>query len=175
MSFIRPELRLAFARWSEVIAGLAVAALGALTASQGGYFWIAIGGLIAIFGAVIAYAAWRRMGLATDKIGPGVVEVDERQISYFGAYDGGTVAVDSLARVTAMTNSQGPWAEDLFWVLEEDGGNTISIPNSAAGADNLFDAFSALPGVDFAAATRALGSTQNDSYVIWSKDPARLH
>ena len=47
-------------------------------------------------------------------------------------------------------------------------------PGSASGAEKLFDAFSALSGVNYDAATRAMGSTANQSFVIWAKDRTRL-
>jgi len=104
-----------------------------------------------------------------------VVEVDERQISYYAAYEGGAISINQLARVTILSADTGPWAEDLHWLLEEDGGGRLMIPNSASGAEKLFDALSALNGVDYAAATRAMASTQPDAIVLWSKPRAALH
>ena len=107
--------------------------------------------------------------------GPGVVEVDERQITYFAPLGGGAVSINDLARVTILTNDQGPFAEDIHWLLEENGGLRLLIPNSAEGAAQLFDALAPLKGVDFEAAIRAMGSTTPDSFVIWAKEPVRLH
>lgn len=172
---IRPELVALFRRYAEVIVGLAIAALGFWLLTRADWFWKLIGGLILAFGLVTFTTALRRITFKTDQIGPGMVEVDERQISYFSAHEGGVVSIEALARITCITTEDGPWAEDMFWVLEEDGGTTLTIPNSATGTEKLFDAFSALPGVDYTMATKAMGSTHNDSYVIWSKPHKALH
>lgn len=172
---IRPEVLAFFRKYSEAIAGILVALIGLWLALRSGWFWTGIGIIIAGMGAGLTFTACRRLLFKTDQIGPGVVEIDERQISYFAAYDGGVVSIESLARITAISTDEGPWADDLHWVLEEDGGTILTIPNSAAGAEQLFDAFSALDGVDYSMATKALGATSNDSYVIWAKPRAALH
>ena len=172
---IRPEAAAFFKRHSEIFAGLIIALIGLWLATRIGWFWTAIGVIIALMGLGLAFTAFRRLIFKTDQIGPGVVEVDERQISYFSAYEGGTVSIETLARITAITTDEGPWADDLHWVLEEDGGTTLTIPNSAAGAEQLFDAFAALDGVDYSMATKAMGTTSHDSFVIWSKPRAALH
>lgn len=173
---IRPEIREMLARYGEVLAGGMVVLLGVLSFKQFGLFWQGLGAVLVLAGLGIAWTAWRRVRLtAKTHDGPGVVEVDERQITYFAPLGGGAVSINDLARVTILTNDQGPFAEDVHWLLEENGGTRLLIPNSAEGAAQLFDALSPLKGVDFEAAIRAMGSTASDSFVIWAKDPARLH
>jgi len=172
---IRPEVLAVFRKYSEVILGLVLAGLGGWVLLRSGWFWMLVGAAVMLAGLALAYIAWRKLAFRSNEVGPGVVEVDERQISYFSAYEGGAVSIEALSRITVITNDEGPWAEDMHWVLEEDGGSRLVIPNSAAGAEKLFDAFSALPGVDYTMAARAMGSTQNDSYVIWAKPRAALH
>ncbi len=172
---IRPEILALLKKYAEPLVGLAVFAVGFWFLTYVGWFWKVIGAIIIFAGLGLFTTSLRRITFRTDQIGPGVVEVDERQISYFSAYEGGVVSIESLARITAITNDQGPWADDLHWVLEEDGGTVLTIPNSATGSSKLFDAFSALDGVDYSMATKAMGTTQNDSYVIWSKPRAALH
>ena len=104
-----------------------------------------------------------------------MVEITEREISYFTALDGAAVSIDALALVTIKRHRDGPWGDDLFWTLEENAGSKVSIPNSATGADRLFDALSALPGADFDAATRAMQNLRDESFVIWSKPRRQLH
>jgi len=172
---IRPEVVALFRKYAEVIAGLIIAVVGFWLLTRTDWFWKLIGGLVMGFGLVMFTTALRRIAFKTDQIGPGVVEVDERQISYFSAYDGGAVSIEALTRITVISSDQGPWADDMHWVLEEDGGTMLTIPNSATGTEKLFDAFSALDGVDYTMATKALGSTENDSYVIWAKPRKALH
>ena len=173
---IRPEIQDLFWRYFELLVGVAITVMGVMVFNLHGLLWQGIGGLFAVAGLAISWTAWRRVQLTSKTHdGPGVVEVDERQITYFAPLGGGAVSINDLARVTILTNDQGPFAEDVHWLLEENGGSRLLIPNSAEGAAQLFDALSPLKGVDFEAAIRAMGSTSPDSFVIWAKDPARLH
>ncbi len=175
MTLVRPEVQSLLMRWSEVLAGLAVGILGVWFATRIGVFWQVLGGIIVLIGLGLAFAGWRRIGFASTRTGPGLVEVDERQISYFAAYEGGVISIDQLARVSAIAPAKGGGPDDLLWVLEEDGGVTLSIPNAASGAQLLFDAFAALPDVNYSNAQKALASRGSDSFVIWTKPLDALH
>ncbi|EPX81791.1 hypothetical protein [Litoreibacter arenae] len=173
---IRPEIVDLFWRYFELLIGIAIVVIGVMIFNIRGLFWQGIGGVFFIAGLAFSWTAWRRARLAPKRHdGPGVVEVDERQITYFAPLGGGAVSINDLARVTILTNDQGPFSEDVHWLLEENGGSRLLIPNSAEGAAQLFDALSALTGVDYEAAIRAMGTTEPDSFVIWAKEPARLH
>lgn len=173
---IRPEVIALFWRYSEVLAALALAVLGLWATNGLGLFWNVIGAIMIGAGLGLAWTAWRKLRLTSkDTNGPGVVEVDERQVTYFAPYEGGAVSINDLARVTIVTSDKGPKAGDIHWLLEENGGTRLLIPNSAEGAAQLFDALSPLKGINFEAAIRAMGSTANASFVIWAKDRARLH
>lgn len=173
---IRPEVAALFWRYSEVLAGLGLAAIGYWTTQGLGFFWNIIGAILIGAGLGLAWTAWRKLRLTSQNLdGPGVVEVDERQITYFAPHEGGAVSINDLARVTIVTNDQGPIADDIHWLLEENGGGRLLIPNSAEGAGQLFEGLASLKGIDFEAAIRAMGSAENASFVIWAKDRARLH
>ena len=169
--FLRPEAIAALKRWGEVIAGGVLALMGLWALLSAGWVMQATGAGLILLGAAIAFAAWRRIKFSGFSGGPGVVEVDERQISYFGAYEGGAVSLEMLARVTMLSNSSG----QLVWLFEEDGGQSLTIPAAAAGADQIYDALSALPGLDYEAANRAMRAGSHESFVIWAKPQTRLH
>jgi len=175
MNFIRPEVQALLNKWREVLAaaGVILAGLWFLTSSQ--WLWQALGVVITVAGLGLGFVAFRRARFATQADGPGVVEVDERQISYYAPEHGGVVSIEMLARVSAVSPKDSAGPDALNWVLEEDGGTTLVIPNAAAGAQNLFDAFAALPGVDYAKAQKALAEMSGDSFVIWTKPRAALH
>jgi hypothetical protein len=175
MSFVRPEAEAFIKRYAEVFAGSAIAALGLYNVLRNGWVLQAVGAVMLIAGLSVAYTAWRRTRFPKAEDGPGVVEVDERQISYFSAFAGGAVSIEALARITIRTNDTGPWGEDMFWIFEEDGGNALHIPASATGIERLFDAFAPLKGVDYNAITQASSSAENGEFPIWSKQRAQLH
>ncbi|MBY6090224.1 hypothetical protein [Maritimibacter alkaliphilus] len=142
MSFIRPEARAALNRWREVAIGLAVAALGlwwALT-TFGVLKWVGV--VLVLAGLGFAAAGVQRARFRSARQGPGVVQVDEGQIAYFGPLTGGIVALSELDRL-ALTG-QGPSAH---WVLSQPGAEDLHIPLGAEGAEALFDVFAALPGL----------------------------
>jgi len=141
----------------------------------GGWFWQGAGVLLGTLGGALFVAALRSARMRHGSEGPGVVEVDERQITYFGPQTGGAVSIDALTRIEIATNADGPGQTDLWWVLYMPGQPPLRIPGDAAGADRLFDALAPLPGVDFEAAIRAAHSSEQALFVIWQQDRARLH
>ncbi len=175
MSFIRPEAFQTLLRWREVLVGVAVVGLG-LWWSLGAFGlwrWMAIALILA--GLAITWEGLRRARFKPGTGGPGVVEVDERQITYFGPSDGGAISIDGLARVVILTTDEGPFVDDVFWVFEDGEGAILHIPASAEGAETLFDAISVLPGVDYEAVLKAMGSTENAQYLVWDNAQKRLH
>lgn len=175
MSFIRPEAMQTLLRWREVLVGLAVIALGLwwFSGAFGIWRWIALALVLA--GVAITWEGIRRARFHPGSGGAGVVEVDERQITYFGPSEGGAVSIDALVRVTILTTDQGPLAEDVFWVFEDETGERLQIPAAAEGAEALFDALSALPGVAYDTVLSAMGSTGNARHVVWESTHQRLH
>ncbi len=165
MSVIRPEAATVLARWSEAMIGAAVCALGlywALFTGGGLLHWI--GYFIAVLGAFLCASGSRRARFPQGDDGPGIVQINERQISYFAPEGGGILSVDTLWRVTLDVRLR----QQVVWTfVGEDG--VLSIPVDAAGTDLIFDMLSALPGADFEKVTRAMSATEPHSYVIWRK------
>jgi hypothetical protein len=151
MSFIRAEVLAGLIRGREVILGGLVAAAGVWLAWLGGYFLGPLGLAVLAFGCGWAVLAWRRLRFAQSGDAPGLVEVNEGQIAYFGPRLGGAVGVPDLAEIRILT-----LRGRRVWRLKQGDGQTILVPVEAAGADQLFDAFAALPGMDTAALVAAL-------------------
>jgi hypothetical protein len=141
MSFIRPDAARVLARWREPALGLAAAAFGLWLASRGGWFYIVLGTAVVAFALGFALSAWRRMRFAQGGGAPGVVEIDEGAIAYFGPETGGLVALSELTEIAAMPGPGG-----LRWRLAQADGRHLEIPAAARGAEGLFDVFAALPG-----------------------------
>ncbi|WP_226782959.1 hypothetical protein [Oceaniglobus trochenteri] len=147
--FIRPELRAALAPWREALLGAALVLFGLYWALWGGGLMRWVGGAILLAGVAIALPAVRRARFPGAGNGPGMVDVDERQITWFGPDGGGAISIDAIVRVEFDTR------QGRTWVFHTDGAAPLRVPADAAGADKLFDALAPLPGLDYDAAIRA--------------------
>lgn len=153
MSFIRPELVASTRRNAEVILGAALAALGLLVASWGGYLFLPLGLLGLGIGTGWALLAWRRLRFRQAGEAPGLVHVTEAQIGYFGPRTGGFVGLPDLTEIRLLT-----LRGRRIWKLKQGDGQVLHIPVEAFGAEALFDAFATLPGMDSAQLVAALGT-----------------
>jgi hypothetical protein len=152
---IRPEVRAMLHRWREVIAAGLAGAAGLWIASLGGYVLMPFGLAVAALAGGWAMIALRRIRFLHGIGAPGVVEVDEGQVGYFGPTFGGFVALADLAELR-LAEFYGARA----WRLKTQDGQVLLIPVDAAGAERLYDAFAALPGIDMARVTAALDHGQ---------------
>ena len=103
MSFVRPEVQAALTRWREALVGAALLILGAWLAATSLGLPYLLGLVMAPLGAVLIFTGLRRGRFQPGTGAPGVVDVDERQITYFGPEAGGAVSLDALTRVTIGT------------------------------------------------------------------------
>ncbi|TDE39789.1 hypothetical protein [Antarcticimicrobium sediminis] len=169
MSFIRPEARAALARWREALLGAGVVALGLYWALGTGGLLGWIGWALGLAGAGLAVIGFQRARFRATGGGPGVVLVDEGEITYMGPLSGGSVSVRDLERLVL-----DPSAQPAHWVLEEPGRPILHIPVNAEGAGNLFDVFAALPGLRTERMLAELKRDTAHAVVIWERRPMRL-
>jgi hypothetical protein len=165
---IRPEVRAMLHRWREVIAAGLAGAAGLWIASLGGYVLMPFGLAVAALAGGWAMIALRRIRFLHGIGAPGVVEVDEGQVGYFGPTFGGFVALADLAELR-LAEFYGARA----WRLKTQDGQVLLIPVDAAGAERLYDAFAALPGIDMARVTAALDHGQ-PTLPLWRRPAAVL-
>lgn len=76
-----------------------------------------------------------------------------------------SVAWADLVGVGIMTTSEGPWAEDVWWLLIGADGTGVAVPNGQVG--DLVGRVARLPGADLTAVVRAMGSTDDASFPVW--------
>jgi hypothetical protein len=142
--------------------------------------WEGVAGLLAgrspllaallLAGAAIAAAwsraAWQRLRLrARWAEGPGVVEVTEGRIGYWGPVSGGFVALDTLEEVAIRQAPDG-----AVWLLTSTDGERLAIPAGAAGAERLPDVLGTLEGFDTGRVLAALeGRAGGERVLVWRR------
>lgn len=171
MSFIRPEARAAIWRWRDVLAGTPVLILGLYWAFGTGGILSWIGYAVTVLGGVMLFTGLQR-GRFLGGLGrksTGLIELDERQLTYFGVGEGVIVPLGAVARIEIETNDRGPIEDDAFWRFTLADYSVSRIPAAAVGSDKLFDALAAFPGADYEKVIAAAGCTENTRFLIWEK------
>lgn len=169
--FLRPEVRALARRWQEVIFAGLVLVVGLWWAFTGVGINRWLGYIFCVVGIGWGIAAIQRVRFHQDGDGPGVVQVRERRLAYFGPLDGGVMDVDDLQRLELDPTS----TPDPSWVLTGDVGQRIAIPINAAGTDALFDVFAALPGIDTTNLLHVLSHPPDARVTIWERQRPLLH
>lgn len=162
MSLIRPEAAAALRHWREALIGAAVLALGLFWALAGLGVLRWIGLLLALVGTALIFVGVQRARFRPEGRGPGIVQVVEGRITYFGPLSGGVADIESLEAL-----SLDPTAEPPHWILQQPGQPVLHIPVNAEGADWLFDVFAALPGIRTEHMLRHLQGGAAAPVVIW--------
>lgn len=166
MSFFRPEATAAVTRWREVIVAGVIMALGVwITLPPAGMIVTGFGYVLIGLGAVAMVPAVRRARFITGGNGPGVVQIDEGRILFMGPETGGAMALDDLSVLSIRRTRNGESA----WVLA-DATQLLVIPVDASGADGLFDAFAALPGLNAGTLVSSVQSRTQGSQRLWARE-----
>lgn len=76
-----------------------------------------------------------------------------------------------LAEVRVITNADGPFAEDVFFVLTAaDGVRGVAVPQSMA-TEAFIRRLQSLPGFDNGALIQAMLSVAEDQFLLWQAVP----
>lgn len=164
MSFIRPEVQGLLIRWREVLILSTLASIGAWIALKPGFFLPMAGWALLAFSMILMPVSIRRARFQPGQDGIGVVRLREGRVAYFGPETGGTVSLDELGLLQLIVAKEG-----RHWHLQE-GDTLLDIPVDAVGADQLFDAFTRLPGLSSARLLHALESLEPGAITLWSSD-----
>jgi hypothetical protein len=81
------------------------------------------------------------------------------------------VAWDDLQEVVVLTTSDGPFAEDVFFVLAGRDGTGCVVPQGAPESTQLLERLQRLPGFDNESLIRAMTSTEDNKFVCWRRSP----
>ena len=76
-----------------------------------------------------------------------------------------------IALVEIVTNNEGPWHDDAFWLFHNiDGKTGCSIPVGASNEELILDkVHSKLSGFDDEKFIEAMGCTDNQKFTVWRK------
>lgn len=77
----------------------------------------------------------------------------------------------ALTDVTVHTTSDGPFGEDLYWLLQGSDDTGCSIPGDAAVRSGLLDHLGRLDGLDSMAVIEAVGCTTEAFFPVWRGAP----
>lgn len=165
---IRPELRDWAARHAELLIAGAIALAGLWLALRGGWFFGVLGGLAALVGVALLVGAVRRLPFRRAVASPGMVEIDEGAIRYYGARTlGGEIALRDLVQIRLLMVAGHP-----HWQLRNQRGEALLVPVDAAGSEALAHAFTALDGLDMGSVALALQHLSSGSATmrtVWTK------
>ena len=162
MRGLRPEAALLLRRGREALAGaaLALAAIWLGLTSYGITRWVA--GALALGGLALAWTGVQRWRFGRGGGGPGIVQVDERRLVYWGPLTGGVMDMDGLARLDL-----DPGAMPAHFILTSLRGERLEVPVNAEGAEALLDLFAALPGFPTETMLQALSRTEGPAVTLW--------
>ncbi|MFY9237848.1 MAG: hypothetical protein WAO78_03025 [Roseovarius sp.] len=172
MSFVRPEVAAALTRYQGVLIAGGVLALGLWWALLGNGVMGLVGGLTLLAGICLMIAAVQRLRFDAGKGGPGIVQIDEGAIGYFGPLTGGVVALSEISAVR-LDRTGSP----VHWVLSQPGQDNVMIPVTAEGAEGLLGPFSSLPGMRTEHMLSELRKGGGGEVLIWQRgtgDAARI-
>jgi len=100
----------------------------------------------------------------------GKVEFDAECVSYYHpAGEIQTIRWEELDEVGIVTTDEGPFVEDVFFMLLSVDRKGCAIPQSADGNEPLLARLQMLPSFDNNAFIVAMGSTSNQNFRLWKK------
>lgn len=76
---------------------------------------------------------------------------------------------DDLLEVNIITTDEGPYVDDVYWMLHGKDGRGCAVPSEADGMKELLSRLQELPGFDNEAVLKAMGSTNNAIFHCWKR------
>ena len=75
-----------------------------------------------------------------------------------------------LAEVAIRTTPEGPWKEDVFFLLVRAGGGGCAVPAGDPSADDLMNRLQSMTGFDNDAFVEAMTTTEDGLFVVWQRN-----
>ncbi|SFP28472.1 hypothetical protein SAMN05421810_102130 [Amycolatopsis arida] len=73
-----------------------------------------------------------------------------------------------LTTVVIRVIPEGPWKEDVFFMLAGPDGSGTAVPSGDPAADALLERLQRLPGFDHDKFVEAMTTDADEAYVVWS-------
>lgn len=107
-----------------------------------------------------------------------LLKVEERHISglsvqsdtvtlHYSIGESETLDLDQLQAVRILTTDNGPFGNDLYFILEGEWGKRF-ISGELDDCQHLFGLFDCLPNFDHQQSVQAMGSTENAVFEVWN-------
>lgn len=74
-----------------------------------------------------------------------------------------------LKEVAIRTTPEGPWKEDVFFLLVAEGGGGCAVPAGDPSADSLMSRLQSLPNFDNEAFIEAMTTMEDGFFVVWQR------
>jgi hypothetical protein len=160
---VRPEIAERLLRWREVLICAVVLSAGLWMTLAPGPVVKGVGVVAVLAGLGLGAVALRRLRFGARDLAPGVIVLDERQITYMGPVAGGSIDLDALTVLRLRR-----LGARRVWLLQSETG-ALAIPHGATGQERLFDAFAALPGLRMPVLLAALDASGDGSVIVWQR------
>jgi hypothetical protein len=146
-----------------VLVAAAIAAVSAWGAARGSNGWTTP--IIAVCAAIFLFFLPRFLPRSTES-----VEIDEVGIRRVAGRIKERVEWDQIKSVRIVTTGDGPFVEDVYFLIDAQDGKGCCISHEAATSANLLQALDRrLKNIDNEEVIRAMGSTSNATFLIWSR------
>jgi hypothetical protein len=161
----RLPAKIVFSLYFYVAAGFAL--VSAVTASLGMHGWgmpVAMAFVALSLLALPVITAQRRE----------FVQIDDEGVAVETNKGVERVSWSEVQRVRIITTNEGPWAEDVYFLLEANGKGCV-VPHGAAIRTKLLEELQTrLPGVRDDQVIEAMGCAENNSFTVWERPSAEV-
>jgi len=79
------------------------------------------------------------------------------------------VAWEDLVEVQIVTTDEGPFVDDVFFLLAAHDGTGVCVPQGAPGSETLLERLQKFPNFDNGEVIRAMACSDNARFVCWKK------
>lgn len=85
-----------------------------------------------------------------------------------------SVSWSELQKVEILTTDEGPFQEDVYWLLHGQAGG-CAVPQGAEESNNLLTRLQQLPGFNNSAVIEAMRCTDNRRFLCWERNQRFAH